>query len=250
MRDDPALAATYVILLTGRSTRGDLIAGLDAGADDYMFKPIDTDELRARVQTGIRIATLQQRLTERVSELQTARDHLTRLASIDTLTDVYTRRWWFDMAGTELSRCVRYDHPLSVLLLDLDHFKRVNDTWGHHNGDNLLRAFADMLRAECRQSDIVGRLGGEEFAIVAAETPAAPAQALAARIGRACRRISVPTAHGSIACSCSIGLSELRPGDRTVDEILRRADGALYAAKRAGRDCWKCDADEPAEVVW
>src|SRR3954471_21126369 len=135
IRKDPALATMYVLLLTGRGSRADLVAGLDAGADDYMVKPIDTEELRARVQVGIRVATLQGRFADRVSDLQAASEHLARLASTDVLTDVYTRRWWFDLAAAEFSRCRRYGRRMSLLVMDLDYFKRVNDTFGHESGD-------------------------------------------------------------------------------------------------------------------
>ncbi len=98
IRQDPKLAGMYVLLLTGRGSRTDLVVGLDAGADDYMIKPIDTEELRARVQVGIRVATLQARLADRLSDLQTASEHLARLVSTDVLTDVFTRRTWFERA--------------------------------------------------------------------------------------------------------------------------------------------------------
>ena len=135
-----------------------------------MIKPIDPEELRARVQVGIRAANLQGRLEGRVSELESARDHLARLVSTDALTELNSRRWWFELAATELSRSRRYDRVFSLMVIDLDFFKRVNDTFGHDAGDIVLRRFADMLRVECRHSDIVGRLGGEEFALLAPET--------------------------------------------------------------------------------
>jgi two-component system cell cycle response regulator len=240
VREYPALAGIYVILLTGRGSRMDLVAGLDAGADDYMVKPIDTEELRARVQVGIRVANLQGRLADRVTELQGARDHLARLVSTDSLTNLYSRRWWFELAATEFSRCRRYDRAFSVMVIDLDYFKRVNDTFGHDAGDKLLRAFADMLQIECRQSDILGRLGGEEFAILVPETPVGAAQSIAGRIRDACRNVKVTTPAGDeVTCSCSIGISEVQDNDDDIDDVLRRADAALYDAKRSGRDCWK-----------
>jgi len=240
IREYPALAGIYVILLTGRGSRMDLVAGLDAGADDYMVKPIDAEELRARVQVGMRVANLQGRLADRVVELQGARDHLARLVSTDALTNLYSRRWWFELAATEFSRCRRYDRAFSVMVIDLDFFKQVNDSFGHDAGDKLLRAFADMLQTECRQSDILGRLGGEEFAILVPETPVGAAQKLAGRIGEACRAVQVVTPAGEeVTCSCSIGISQVQNDDDDIDDVLRRADAALYEAKRSGRDCWK-----------
>ena len=249
IRRDPALAGMYVLLLTGRDSRSDLVAGLDAGADDYMIKPIDIEELRARVQVGIRAATLQGRLAEQVSDLQEARDHLARLVSTDVLTDVHSRRSWFELGGSEFSRFLRYNRPFSVLVMDLDFFKRVNDTFGHDAGDALLRRFADMLRAECRSSDIIGRLGGEEFALIAPETSLSAAQRVAERIREACRRLVVAVPAGEVRCSCSIGVSETAPDDDGIERVLQRADAALYEAKRSGRDCWKSQERDAAVSV-
>ena len=249
IRRNPALAAMYVLLLTGRDSRTDLVAGLDAGADDYMIKPIDTEELRARVQVGVRIAKLQGRLAGQVSELQEARNHLERLVCTDALTDLHSRRSWFELGAAEFSRFQRYDRSFSVLLLDLDFFKRVNDTFGHGAGDVLLRRFSDTLRAECRHSDIIGRLGGEEFALLAPETSLAAAQTIADRILDACRRLVVVLPAGEVRCSCSIGMSESVPTDDGVERVLRRADAALYDAKRSGRNCWRSQELETADLA-
>jgi diguanylate cyclase (GGDEF)-like protein len=237
IRHEPRLTAMYVLLLTGRDSRSDLVAGLDAGADDYMIKPIDTEELRARVQVGVRVANLQSRLAGQVSGLQEARNHLERLVSTDTLTELHSRRSWFELGAAEFSRFQRYDRPFSLLLLDLDFFKRVNDTFGHDAGDLLLRRFSDMLRAECRHSDIIGRLGGEEFALLAPETSIASAQTVADRILEACRRLVLVLPAGEVRCTCSIGVSETVANDDGVERVLRRADAALYEAKRSGRNC-------------
>jgi diguanylate cyclase (GGDEF)-like protein len=239
IRQETRLSGMYVLLLTGRGSRADLVVGLDAGADDYMIKPIDTEELRARVQVGMRVAGLQARLVDRVSNLQTASDHLARLVSTDVLTDVYTRRSWFERAAKEFSRSQRYGRGFSLMVIDLDFFKRVNDTFGHEAGDKLLRGFADLMRGECRQSDIVGRLGGEEFAVLTPETSQAAAQNLAGRIRDVCRKLIVESPSGPVRCSCSIGITEFAPTDDSVETALRRADVALYDAKRSGRDCWK-----------
>jgi len=249
IRRTSSLAPTYVMLLTGRSSRVDLVAGLDAGADDYMVKPIDPEELRARVQVGVRVATLQRRLAEQVAELASARDHLARLASTDALTELYSRRGWFELAATEFSRSRRYGRPVSLLLLDLDYFKRVNDTFGHDAGDRLLQTFAALLRVECRQSDVVGRIGGEEFAILLPETSLHAAQRLAERICVASRALKVATATGEVRCTASVGISAIAADDFTIDDVMRRADAALYEAKRGGRDQWRRSVGELADVV-
>ena len=230
----------YLILLTGRGSRLDLFTGLEAGADDYMVKPLNRDELRARVKTGVRIATLQANLAERVRELQATRDDLTRLISTDALTQLHSRRGWFKLASTEFSRSRRYRRTLSAMVVDLDFFKQVNDTCGHESGDLVLQRFADVLRFVCRESDIVGRLGGEEFAILVPETSLAAAEILAGRIAGSCRDLVVSTPAGPVTCSCSIGVSEVMQEDGDVETVLRRADVALYDAKRNGRDGWKC----------
>ena len=238
IRGTPHLAGTYVILVTGRDSREDLVNGLEAGADDYMIKPIDIVELQARVGVGLRVAKLQQNLTSTVTELRATRDHLARLASTDVLTGVYSRRWWFDLAGKEFSRSRRYERTFSLLMADLDLFKQINDKFGHETGDRVLQHFGSMLRHKCRQSDVIGRLGGEEFAVLLPETSSEAAQHLATRITEACRLLVVDSSAGDVRCSCSLGVTEVRPDDNDLDSVLTRADQALYAAKRAGRDQW------------
>ncbi len=240
IRNEPSLVDTYLILLTGRGSRLDLVTGLEAGADDYMVKPIHHDELRARVKTGVRIAKLQADRAERIRELQAARDELNQLVSTDALTRLHSRREWFRLANIEFSRSRRYERTLSAIFLDLDFFKQINDTYGHESGDQVLQRFADMLRFVCRECDIIGRLGGEEFAILVPETSLTAAEVLAGRIAESCRNLSVPTPNGTVTCRCSIGISEAMREDGDIETVLRRADVALYDAKRNGRDGWKC----------
>jgi diguanylate cyclase (GGDEF)-like protein len=236
IRRNPDLATLYVIVLTARDGRADLVSALRAGADDYVIKPFDLEELQARIQVGLRVATLQQRLAAQVIELQNARDALDRLAGTDVLTDLCTRRRWFEVANSELDRFQRYGHPFSVLVADLDNFKRINDTYGHAAGDDVLRAVARLLRTCGRQSDSVGRLGGEEFAVLMPESDATAASELAARIIDGCRSLTVDTRGGAVRFTCSIGIGEAQPGDTRVEDIVNRADAALYEAKRQGRD--------------
>src|SRR4030095_15736364 len=166
----------------GRDSREDLVMGLSAGADDYLPNPIALAELKARIGGGIRVANLQQSLTRGVSELKATRDRLARLASTDALTGVYSRRWWFDLAEKEFSRSCRYDRAFSLLMADLDLFKGINDTYGHEAVDRVLNQFGAMLRETCRDSDLIGRIGGEEFALLLPETTADAAPHLAIRI--------------------------------------------------------------------
>jgi two-component system, cell cycle response regulator len=236
IRAESRLANLYLILLTARHTSGDVIEGLDAGADEYMIKSVTAGELRARIRVAMRMATLQDRLAEQVRELRIAHEHMAMLVSTDALTGVSSRRDWFDRAAAEFARSRRHDRALSVMMIDIDYFKKVNDQYGHPAGDQLLSAFAGMLRRSCRESDVVGRLGGEEFALLVPETTAFDAVALAARINAASRSLVVTTPEGPISCTCSIGIGEMLRGDEDVACVLRRADAALYDAKRAGRD--------------
>jgi two-component system cell cycle response regulator len=238
VRETWRLASMYILLLTAADRRVDLLTGLEAGADDYMTKPVDLEELRVRVQVGRRVASLHKDLSRNIADLRRAHDRLKEMASTDALTHLYSRRWWFDMAGNEFARSRRYGSRLSVLIVDLDHFKSVNDRYGHETGDNVLKAFAELLRRECRQTDIVGRVGGEEFALALPETSIAQAETVASRLTDGCRALSLPAGEDSIHWSCSIGLTDTRDDDADLDAVLRRADAALYEAKRAGRDRW------------
>ena len=238
IRSTPRLATTYVILVTARDSREDLVSGLDAGANDYMVKPFNMAELQARINVGVRVARLQQDLAQNVKDLRSTRDHLAVLASTDVLTGVYTRRWWFDLAEKEFSRARRYARTFSLLMADLDWFKQVNDTYGHETGDRILNQFGEMVRHTCRTSDIIGRIGGEEFTVLLPETSAESARILAARLTENCRSILVPAESGDARCSCSIGVTEVRADDERLDVVMTRADQALYAAKHAGRNQW------------
>ena len=249
IRSVPALAAMHVILLTSRDGHADIVAGLEAGADDYVVKPFNIDELRARVHVGIRIATLQQRLAAQVEELQAARDELTRLATIDGLTELLVRRRWTELADTEFGRFRRYRRPFAVLMADLDFFKRVNDTFGHVAGDKVLKQFAEVLRSACRGLDAIGRVGGEEFAVLLPETTLAAAMTVGQRIVDECRSMRVPVPHGKLRVTCSVGLAEPVAGDTELDAVMRRADGALYTAKRRGRDRVEAEGEPPAAAL-
>jgi diguanylate cyclase (GGDEF)-like protein len=236
IRGHASVMQMYLILLTGRDSREDVIAGLNAGADDYIIKPFDPEELRARVQVGMRVVSLQNRLASRIAELQEARDQLTLQANTDALTGLASRRAWLALATTEVARSRRYGLPVSVLMIDLDFFKRVNDTHGHRVGDEVLKEFGQVLRRVARTSDVLGRLGGEEFAILLPQTSAKEAVHVASRVASHWRGASVPGFIGEVKLSCSIGVSEAEVTDSRIEDVLNRADLALYEAKRNGRD--------------
>jgi two-component system chemotaxis family response regulator WspR len=259
-RASSAIRDTPVIVLSSKEDPAIKRDAFQGGANDYLVKVPDKIELVARIRlhskafvTQIqrdeahRSLTESQRqlvlsnsqLEERIQELQAVRDELSRLVSTDSMTGLYSRRRWFELVATEFSRHRRYKRPLTLLMADLDLFKRINDTYGHDIGDEVIRQFAGVLRALGRESDLPGRIGGEEFAVLLPETPMAGAEEVARRVVAACRDLTVLIPTGHMTFTCSVGVAEAIENDGTVDDMLRRADAALYEAKRGGRDGWK-----------
>ncbi len=171
-------------------------------------------------------------------ELRFAFEHEQHMARTDPLTKINNRRNLFELAGHEFEVAKRYQQPLAIIMLDLDHFKQVNDTYGHSIGDKMLERVAQVTRAQLRDVDIIGRYGGEEFVIVLPVTTAQKASLLAQRILENVSAIRIQTDHGSAAITLSIGIAETIhvPQDESVDDVIRRADEAMYAAKQAGRN--------------
>jgi two-component system, chemotaxis family, response regulator WspR len=236
------------------------------GANDYLVKLPDKIELIARIrlhskaylnqiqrdeayrnlsESQRQLVVSNNALAERISELQAVRDELSRMVSTDSLTGLCSRRRWLELATAEFTRYRRHRRPLAFLMMDLDFFKRINDTLGHDAGDEVIRQFACVLRAACRQSDVAGRIGGEEFGMLLPETPAGGAEEVARRIVAACRGLDISTPAGPVKFSCSVGVAEATEFDGTVEGTLRRADTALYDAKRAGRDGWRSSPAAP-----
>jgi two-component system chemotaxis family response regulator WspR len=258
-RTNPTINNIPIIVL---STKEDPVVKSDAftaGASDYLVKLPDKIELVARIRLHSKaylnqiqrdeaereLVVSHNALAERICELQAVRDELSRLVSTDALTGLNSRRRWFELAGTEFIRFRRYGRPLTFLMADLDFFKRINDTFGHDAGDEVLRRFGTVLGVASRQSDVGGRIGGEEFALMLPETSAEGASEVARRIVVACREADVATPVGQVKFSCSVGLAEATAVDVTVEEVLRRADMALYDAKRGGRDGWRSSSGVP-----
>lgn len=171
-----------------------------------------------------------------VTEQKHAEGELRRLATTDVLTGLSNRRHFLERAAQELGRVRRYDTPSAFIMLDIDHFKRINDTWGHATGDDVLRRMALVLGAAVRETDLVGRLGGEEFGVLLPETGLEPALALAERLREAVTEEEVPVEGERLRFSASFGVTLLHADDETVDMPMARADAALYAAKFAGRN--------------
>lgn len=223
IRANPALKNIYLILITARIQEGDRVRGLDLGADDYITKPFSFSELLARVRVGTRVVQYQQ--------------HLEHQSQIDSLTGLFNRRAFEKKIHEEFERSKRYHNPLSVLIFDLDNFKSINDTYGHHGGDAALVKISETLREMTRQSDFSARFGGEEFVMILPETDQDNALQVANKIHGAVRSSSFGTTNRPFALTVSIGVSSSSTrAYSTWREMLDDADRAMYLAKNTGKD--------------
>lgn len=230
LRAKDALPFSYLILLTARDSKQAVVEALEAGADDYLTKPYDAAELRSRIRVGARTILLHERLEEANRTLEV-------IAHTDALTQVMNRYAVLNVLQRELERSARNNAPVAVVMLDLDHFKQINDTFGHSAGDQVLREAANRMRKICRGYDSVGRYGGEEFLIVVPEVTAEAAEGLALRLGDVLRQTPFEVEGHALEVTASIGMVWLPVAPAGgMDAILRQADGLLYTAKRAGRD--------------
>jgi diguanylate cyclase (GGDEF)-like protein len=212
----------YTVLLTAHHKVADMILALETGADDLLTKPIVAAELLARLRAGARVIELE--------------NQLVRLAGTDPLTAVPNRWVFFEHFERELARARRYDLPLSCVLCDIDFFKTFNDTHGHIVGDIILKAFAQVLNAQCRASDYLCRYGGEEFCILLPDTDEAAAMAWAERIRIALRDLALPCRDQHVTITASYGVAALTEGVTKAGDLLDNADGAMRIAKHTGRD--------------
>ncbi len=223
----------YVLLCSTRSGGNELVEALGAGADDYMLKPHDAGELKARLRCGLRILNLQ-------NELVMAREALRDQATFDATTGAYNRGAIIDLLEREVSRAQRDCLFLSVVMCDLDHFKEVNDTFGHQVGDQVLIEATARLHKGVRHYDRVGRYGGEEFLLVLPGCSAENAAFLSDRLRQSIAGQAIDTPQGSVSVTCSFGVAtyESSPEAAPVDgeTLIRVADEALYSAKDNGRN--------------
>jgi diguanylate cyclase (GGDEF)-like protein len=212
-----ATCRTPVIFLTGTCDGSSLTRGLDHGAWDYICKPVDPQELRARVRTAIRYGYYLRSESNR--------------AMIDGLTGLWNRRYFDQRLAAELASCQRHGRALSLIIADIDHFKRINDTYGHPSGDAVIRVVAEVFRAVCRSEDVACRYGGEEFAVLCPDVNGAGAAVLAERLRSAIARTQLAIAGERVTCSFGVCDCAAEP-----ESLISRADAALYRAKRSGRD--------------
>jgi two-component system cell cycle response regulator len=221
----------YMVLLTSKGTKEETVLGLESGADDYLTKPFNVEELRARLRVGERILLLEDRLVE-------ARENMRFRATHDPLTSLLNRGAIMDLLARELHRSHREKRSTTILLGDVDHFKQVNDTYGHVVGDEVLIEIANRLIGSVRSYDFVGRYGGEEFLVVLNSCDPAFAPTRAEELRKSVSNRAIQTAKGSLSLTMSLGaLMSSDWGPRPVEELLHEVDTALYKAKASGRDC-------------
>ena len=219
-----------VIMLTSREDRDTKIRGLEQGASDYVTKPFDAGELVARVRVQLKVKALQ-------DELKRSNELLRKLSITDPLTHLHNRRHLMEMVEKEFQRAARKGGYLSLVILDIDYFKKINDTYGHQEGDKVLASLADIVRKGLRSYDVAARYGGEEFVLLLPETPLYEAQTIAERLRT---EVQDHIFNGSLqgqVITISLGVATY-PSSRieSIDSLFRQADEALYRAKQNGRN--------------
>lgn len=232
----------FIVLLSVKDSKYDTIAGLESGADDYLTKPFNHCELIARLKTGIRILELE-------GSLRKANEEIRTLSITDPLTGCYNRTYLNERMLMELNRAKRYRHPLSMILCDIDHFKKINDTYGHQAGDHVLKEFAGLLIRSIRNTvDWIVRYGGEEFLIILPESDWIGASNLAERLRRIVSEKVIHIEKTEIRLTASFGVTGFhsipRDAEIPMEAIINQADRHLYLAKQCGRNIVKSGAPE------
>jgi len=221
---------TYIILLTSRDQSEDIIAGLEAGADDYMTKPVHFLELQARLQTGQRIIALEDKLRQSQHDLY-------KLATRDGLTEIWNRTTILEFLDEELVRGRRLGHPTGVIMIDLDHFKEINDTYGHLTGDRVISKAAAYFQKSVRPYDRVGRYGGDEMLVVLPDCGLEETIQVAERLRKTVEKARLRVPGRMLRFTLSLGCaSSKNEAGRSVDRMIRESDRALYEAKQNGRN--------------
>lgn len=230
LKSNPELRTRYVIMLTGEDDQADKVEGLELGADDYITKPFQYPELVARIRAGKRIVDLQKELVETNKRLEL-------LSITDGLTKLHNHRYFQDELARAFEESQRYQRPLSLVMIDIDFFKKINDTYGHAVGDDVLKCAARRYRDSVRSTDLVARYGGEEFAVMMPETSLQDAILFAEKIRALIADEPLETQAGPVSATISLGVASV-PHSRihTAKELIIAADKALYRAKKNGRN--------------
>ena len=230
VRERKAERYTYILMLTSKSGAAHVVAGLESGADDIIRKPFDLAELTARLATGCRILKLEEQLVN-------ARDELHRVAMYDSLTGLLNRDAILDYLAREIARAVRRQTTVGLMILDLDHFKAINDTFGHLAGDEVLRRVGDLFQSSFRSYDAAGRFGGEEFLVVLPSCDHAHLRQRAELMRLSTENLRLEFDGHPCSLTASIGVATFDPNlEESLENFLQRADSALYEAKRRGRN--------------
>jgi diguanylate cyclase (GGDEF)-like protein len=229
IKANPAYFDIPVIMLTAEESVEKKVKGLESGASDYVTKPFDESELIARVRVHLKIKRLQ-------DELKEANERYRRLSITDDLTGLYNRRYFFEILEREFERAVRYHLPLALVIIDVDHFKEVNDNFGHLQGDVILTEIASLITGNLRSHDIVARYGGEEFVLLLPMASGDTARSVSEKIRRLIERHRFKGA-GDHSITVSIGVCTYPTSAvERIDDLISLADGGLYEAKREGRN--------------
>jgi two-component system cell cycle response regulator len=230
LKSSSDLRSRYIIMLTGEAEQEDKIEGLELGADDYITKPFQYPELLARIRAGKRIVDLQKELLETNKRLEL-------LSITDGLTKLHNHRHFQDELARAFEESQRYQRPLSLAMIDLDFFKKINDTYGHAAGDDVLKGAAGLFHSSARSTDLVARYGGEEFAVMMPETTLQDGILFAEKIIRLIEATSLNTQAGPIHVTVSVGVASV-PHSRihSAKDLIVAADRALYRAKKNGRN--------------
>jgi len=235
VRQNSSATPTYIILLTANTRKELIVTGLEAGADDYVTKPFDTDELHARVKVGMRMVDLQMSLAQRVAELELAQESLRNLSLTDDLTGLYNRRGFFALAKQQLSSARREGRHASLVYIDMDGLKRLNDTHGHEIGSRVIQEVGDILRETFRSSDLIARIGGDEFVVFETSNDQIDEGTDVQRLQDNVTRHNAQQAR-DYEISLSIGVASMdSDSSMTLEELLKNGDKTMYQQKRSKR---------------
>jgi len=239
LRAIPDRAYTYMISVTTRSEKQDIVCALEAGFDDFLTKPVQPAELNARLLVGSRIIDLQEKLIQACELSQFKAMH-------DSLTGLWNRGAILEFLRAQLAMAVRHSNNLAVMMVDIDHFKKINDTYGHAVGDSVLIHVARLMNSTIRASDWLGRYGGEEFLVIAPESPGNDAVRMAERLRLALVDNTFTSGELTISPTMSIGIANTNLiVSPTPEALVRIADAALYRAKENGRNRIEVDPEYP-----